>query len=185
MYHRDFVSIRASVMARSSLLLARTILQRPNSSEEDFERDPDSLTAIRLSNELYRPSSILSRKYASSHLSSVAVLLEVFLERQALLARDQRPPSPRPDPVAVQVQQPQTPQKPGLLSIPNGVLTPPITPDGDATFVGTRMPKTDNPPAHHCPSTPTSILGDDFHDGSMLDEHDDGGGHQEGILQSY
>lgn len=182
MYHRDFVSLRASVMARSALALARMILQRPIATPLYSEQDHDSLIMLRLTNQLHRPSQILSRKYASSHLSSVAVLLEVFLERQALLARVYRPPSPPVNFAAMQGQQPQTPQKQGLPSIPLGVLTPPITPDGDATFSGACAPNVGNPPMHRYPSTPTSIPGDDIHDGSGF--HNLGHHYQDGEFQS-
>lgn len=172
MYHKDFVAIRASVMARAALRLARSILQRSNASEvksEEQEDDFESFTMIELSRHLYRPSQILSRKYASSHLSSVAVLLEVFLER---LARSRRPPSPPVELMPVQAQQPQTPQKAVLPSIPHGVPTPPFTPHGNAPLAGAYVSNVGNPPANLYPSTPTSIPDDIMQDDSGFDERD-------------
>ncbi|KAI9785436.1 MAG: hypothetical protein M1816_000405 [Peltula sp. TS41687] len=179
MYHREFVSVKASVMARVALRLAKFILQREDASvlELDHETDEKSFEtciAVNLLCELHQPSEILSQKYASSQLSSVAVLLERFLEQarvEQARARMAAPISP-PDEqvheaVRVGLPPPQTPQKPGLLAIPHGVHTPPISPDGDdGPYVGAY--EVDHPPTHLYPSTPSSSPDVVMYDGSAF-----------------
>lgn len=140
MFHKEFVSTRPSVMARSALALARCILGRSQPQYSDWTAEYDSFTMVSLSQQLHRPSQVLSKKYASSHFASVAVTMETFLARQASIARSYAPPTP-PCEASFPAERkavpssdglPQTPQKGQQHSMmPNGVLTPPITPDGE------------------------------------------------------
>lgn len=141
LYHKEFIPVRPSVMARSALALARCVLgrQQPRYSEWSARYDPQ--VVLNMSNHLAQPSAALLRKYQSPHLSSVSTTIENFLRRQAMLAQQvaQTPPSEihtiQPQPtshVNNQYLTPATPQKPGYPHVvPAGVLTPPITPDKD------------------------------------------------------
>lgn len=140
LYHKEFIPIRPSVMARSSLALARCILNRPQPRFSEWSAQYDPQVVLNLSNHLRHPSQALLRKYASPHLSSVSTTLEMFMAKQAALASrvvqtptnelpsmDISEPAPSSNPYLT----PTTPQKPGYPMIPAGVLTPPITPDKD------------------------------------------------------
>ncbi|TKA75055.1 hypothetical protein B0A55_05998 [Friedmanniomyces simplex] len=139
LYHKEFISVRPSVMARSALALARCILARPQSRYTDWSARYDSQVVLNLSNYLNQPSQALLRKYASPHLSSVSSTIEMFLQQQDMLAQ-RVIHNPAPELTSMEVEPstpvnayltPQTPQKGGYPSIPHGVLTPPITPDKD------------------------------------------------------
>lgn len=140
LYYKEFVPVRPSVMARSSLALARCILDRPQPRYSEWSAQYDPQVVLNLSNNLAQPSQALLRKYASVQLSSVSSIIDMFLQRQALIARQQiAHASPSNELPSIQTQQlpannfldPQTPQKPGYPMVPAGVLTPPITPDKD------------------------------------------------------
>lgn len=139
LYHKDFIPVRPSVMARSCLALARCILSRQQSRYEDWSSRYDPQVVLNLSNHLAHPSQALLRKYASPHLSSVSTTIDLFLKHQAMLAQrvSQTPVNELPrmeidsNPSTGAYLTPQTPQKPGYTSTTHGMLTPPITPDKD------------------------------------------------------
>lgn len=156
LFHREFVSKYPSDMARSSLTLARCILHRRQPDHSEWAAKCDPQTLISLSQQLHRPTAVVSRKYASSHLSQVSIILESFLARQASISRQyEMPPSPphqtsmisdeKPGPVNTALLTPQKDQPPN-----HGYLTPPITPELEH-FAGY------NPGlmACHSPGTPT------------------------------
>lgn len=142
MFSKDFVSKRPSDMARCSLTLSRCILDRPQASSSDWASQYDSQTLITLSQQLHRPSTILSRKYAANKFARVSITLEAFLARQASIARcyatPPTPPSEVPSssiaeikatgsislPHNQQQQQQQQRQQYGLPSVPSPCLTP-------------------------------------------------------------
>ncbi|KAJ3453441.1 hypothetical protein MRS44_017688 [Fusarium solani] len=81
LYHRDFVSTKPSIVARTSLALARTVLGRAEAS--DGERDqPDYL---KLSYHLHNPSPTLVLKYSTSLFSRVSQKLAKFVAEKAVL----------------------------------------------------------------------------------------------------
>lgn len=140
LYHKEFIPIRSSIMARSSLALARCILNRAQPRFNDWSAQYDPQVVLNLSNHLGQPSQALLRKYASPHLSSASTTIEMFLARQAALAtRIVRTPINELPTMEIQESAsatnpyltPQTPQKFGFPPVPLGVLTPPITPDKD------------------------------------------------------
>ncbi|KAI6848156.1 hypothetical protein KC350_g3142 [Hortaea werneckii] len=139
LYHKEFIPVRPSLMARSALALARCILSRPQPRFSDWSARYEPQVVLNLSNYLSQPSQALRRKYASPQLSSVSNTIEMFLQRQAMLAQrgTQAPANDVPTmeidsaPAANVYLTPSTPQKPGYPSVPTGVLTPPITPDKD------------------------------------------------------
>jgi len=138
LYHKDFIPVRPSIMARSCLALARCILARQTSRCDDWSLRYDSQVALNLSNYLTQPSQALLRKYASPHLSNVSTTIDIFLKHQALLAQQRvmpivnEMPQMEIDPVPANAYlAPQTPQKPGYGNGAGGMLTPPITPDKD------------------------------------------------------
>ncbi|EMC94503.1 hypothetical protein BAUCODRAFT_35723 [Baudoinia panamericana UAMH 10762] len=150
LYHKDFIPVRPSVMARSALALARCILARSQPRYCDWSAHYDPQVVLNLSNYLNQPSQALLRKYSSPHLSSVSTVIERFLQQQAIIA--QRVVHAAQEPTSMEIESsaptyltPQTPQKGVYPSVPTGVLTPPITPDKDlrsvtAYGVGQHMP---------------------------------------------
>ncbi|KAK6347203.1 hypothetical protein TWF696_007277 [Orbilia brochopaga] len=149
MFHKDFVSTLPSVMARSSLALARHILGRTPPAQSEWAMSYDTTTIVLLSQHLHRPSQVLVRKYSSAHYGMVAVTLEDFMTKQAAVARRHTiaprvrqmacPPSIQEpeNTLAPQAQQltPMTPQKtappPQTKPMPHGYPTPPETPNED------------------------------------------------------
>ena len=139
LYYKEFIPVRPSVMARSSLALARCILNRPQPRFSDWSAQYDPQVVLNLSNHLGQPSQALSRKYAAPHLSSASTTIEMFLAQQAAIAsRVVQTPANELQSMEIQQQTinssyltPQTPQKMGYQSMPMGILTPPITPDKD------------------------------------------------------
>ncbi|RSL42513.1 hypothetical protein CEP54_015458 [Fusarium duplospermum] len=81
LYHRDYVSIRPSVMAQASLTLAKTILSRIKIGNAEWNVAKYML----LSNHLRSPSSSLIRKYSTPALSQVSQKLASFLDEQAAI----------------------------------------------------------------------------------------------------
>lgn len=132
LYHKEFVSTKPSVMARTSLALARCILERQDVSEMGFDH-VENLTLVSLSHQLSRPSQVLAKKYSSQHMSCTSKTLEQFLTRQAAITTRGAPPSPPCESSHVQTKQLtsnhngyNTPSKGQACGYP----TPPITPDG-------------------------------------------------------
>jgi hypothetical protein len=161
LFHKEFVSTRPSILARSALALARCILSRTQAKTSDWAGAYDPQTVMSLSNHLYQPSQVLSRKYASMHLSSVATTVDEFLQRQAQIARRAAaPPTPpatatleEPKPVVDTYLGPQTPQKNHYGAVmQHGCLTPPITPENEQFGHGNVAKPM---PPHMYPSTPT------------------------------
>jgi Cyclin, N-terminal domain/Cyclin, C-terminal domain len=161
LFHKEFVSTRPSVMARSALALARCILGRPTPREQnDWASSYDSQTIVGLSQQLHRPSPVLLRKYATEHLSRVSSIVEDFLARQASIARRQNPTTPPAESFLApqtasynRVAGPQTPIKGQHPNMPNGMdgmMTPPITPEGEYFHQQVR-----GITPSRCPSTPT------------------------------
>jgi hypothetical protein len=164
LFHKEFVSTRPSVLARSSLALARCILSRQQAKTTEWAGAYDASTVMSLSNHLYQPSQVLSRKYASSHLSGVSTTVDEFLARQAQIARRAASPQTPPDETVTLVEpkqpanvylSPATPQKSVYGTVvQHGCITPPITPDGEQ-FLQTHGVKIQ--PIHPgYPSTPTA-----------------------------
>jgi len=160
LYHKEFVSTKPSVMARASLALARGILGRPEVSCGTWDH-AENLTLVSLSQQLYRPSQVLSRKYSSPHMSRAAASLEHFLAQQAAIARRTAPPTPPCEPAHQQKSVPNsnyvynTPQKaPHPMNMAHGYLTPPITPEGEYFVAGNEM-KGYQPHVPTRPITPT------------------------------
>lgn len=144
LFHKEFVSTRPSVMAKSALALARCVLARPQARNCDWAGSYDPQTVIGLSNHLYQPSPVLARKYATLHLSNVSATVDQFLQRQAQMARHAAAPPTPPPTVTIEEPKglaetygPQTPQKnPYGTMVQNGCLTPPITPEGEQYAYG-------------------------------------------------
>ena len=141
MFQKDFVSKRPSDMARSSLALARCILNRPQALSTEWAAKYDSDTLITLSKQLLRPSKVLHTKYQAAHLSRVSVILEEVLARQAAVSRSygNAPPTPPSEKYSESFGNfpphatPVTPTKPAQVvpGINNGCPSPPITPTHD------------------------------------------------------
>jgi hypothetical protein len=162
LYHREFVSTKPSVLARSSLALARAVLGKPEVNDGEWNH-ADNLTLITLSQHLDQPSVTLSRKYTAPHLSCVSAKLSDFLVQQQAAARRAAAP---PTPICEAYLDSQhnvynTPQKGGMgavQGVADGYMTPPITPDGaqfDAN--GQMLMAKDHYQPHppRCPVTPS------------------------------
>jgi hypothetical protein len=80
LYHRSFVSTKPSIMARSSLALARTILGRTEVGGGDEE---ETSISIVLSQYLHMPSAIVAHKYSTYDFCQVSQKLAKFVFAQA------------------------------------------------------------------------------------------------------
>lgn len=162
MFQKDFVSKRPSDMARTSLALARCILGRSQALHGEWASQYDPQTLVTLSQQLHQPSAVLSRKYATAHLSRVSNVLDDFLARHASIARGYTtPPTPpadtcqnsftTPNPVK---GMPVTPTKPPYHpNMNNGCPTPPITPTNGQYFTGANA----GAAGFNLPPTPASM----------------------------
>ena len=162
LFHKDFVSTRPSILARSALALARCVLGRPPSREINWEDRYDSAVVLKLANSLSQPSQVLSRKYGSITFSSVAHTVEYFLQAQQ---QQQQQLTPEASPVVIREPKvnsinftsPQTPQKNSysVATMQHGCLTPPITPEngmfGQHGYAKPQLPSSAYPP------TPTPV----------------------------
>ena len=164
LYHKDFIPVRPSVMARSALALSRCILARPQPAYSLWSTQYDANVVLSLSNYLNTPSQALQRKYASPHLSSVSTRIDIFLREQAQFAQ-RAVHTPVQDLHAMDIERvapstsflmPQTPQKPGYPTMMAGVLTPPITPDKDHCTQGYGNNQNLVPRMAPCEPTPPS-----------------------------
>lgn len=138
MYHKEFIPVLPSVLARSSLMLARCILGRAQPEDSTcWTSRYDGKVVMDLSNFLSQSSQALFRKYSSTNFSAVATIVDVFLQHQAMMVQ-QRAQAAQSHIIQAQDSPmmvdschltPQTPQKLGYLTHTSGVMTPPITPD--------------------------------------------------------
>ncbi|RSL44219.1 hypothetical protein CEP54_014773 [Fusarium duplospermum] len=134
LYYRDFVSTKPSMMARSSLALARAILTRHevNDGEWDYTQ---SMTLLTLSHHLHQPSATLARKYSTPNYSRASQKLAEFMTQQAGLARRAaNPTTPHTEPINKHTGNIyRTPQKGHSTTMGfDGYPTPSITPDGNS-----------------------------------------------------
>lgn len=145
LFHKEFVSVLPSAMARSALSLARFILSKP-AETSPWAGAYDPALVSRLYEILRQPSNVVLKKYSAYQLSSVAVKAQVFLQTHAERQRQEAPVTatiqvvpwnaPKPDSSC----SPQTPQK--ILPYPvmnHGLYTPPITPENDNVHAGDAM----------------------------------------------
>lgn len=159
LFHKEFVSVRPSVLARTALSLSRYILGRPQYNSPDWAGAYDASILVSLSNHLQQPSQVLARKYASVHLSSVSTTVEEFLQRQIQNARRNAatPPVMQTDelkPMTDGYLHPQTPQKNAYGTVmQHGCLTPPITPEAEQFING----KQNGVLPNVYPTTPTPV----------------------------
>lgn len=139
LFHRDFVSRKASILALSALALARHILGRPQARPNEWASQYCQQTLIDLCQKLQQPSNIVSRKYASARHCKVAHLLEHHLARQVATPVAHSPVVPLEATVSVEKQDlsgqyvfstPQKPQ-PGSAAMFHGYPTPPETPEDE------------------------------------------------------
>ncbi len=165
LFHREFVAVLPSVLVRAALALAMELLGRGGGPQDRWARDYDVTVCQALANHLGITSAILSRKYAASEFSSVAVTLEAWMMEHGHPALDDEvdmvladlPLDPVYRAPAHGMAHPQTPQKgsvPGAL----GVFTPPITPENaeDVAMQGQYAHPVDPAVYHARPATPTS-----------------------------
>ncbi|KAF5988572.1 hypothetical protein FBULB1_1448 [Fusarium bulbicola] len=82
LYHRNFVSTKPSIMAGSSLALARTILGRT-----EIDAGGEEETPIILSQYLHMPSAVVAHKYSTFDFRHVSQKLAKFVFAQAIGTR--------------------------------------------------------------------------------------------------
>ena len=159
LFSRDFVSILSSDMTRCSLALARCVLARGQPLQGDWASKYDAQTLVTLSQQLHRPSSILSKKYATNKMMRVSITLESFLAQQIPVVRYYASPPTPPSELRKATSQHglqgncATAQKGQQAQFnANGCLTPPITPV-ITDFTGHNQTVGD----YRRPSTPTSL----------------------------
>jgi hypothetical protein len=136
MYYRDFVSTKPSTMARSSLVLARAILARPDVNDGEWDHT-ENMTLLTLSQHLYQPSEILARKYSTPSYSKVSQKLAEFMAEQAeqvdLARQAANPTTPHTEPINKHISNIYSTPQNGHSSMGfDGYLTPPITPGGNS-----------------------------------------------------
>uniref|UniRef100_A0A0L0NAZ9 G1/S-specific cyclin CCN1 n=1 Tax=Tolypocladium ophioglossoides (strain CBS 100239) TaxID=1163406 RepID=A0A0L0NAZ9_TOLOC len=156
LYHRDFVSIKPSTMARASLAVARAVLGRPEVADRELDHE-EGTVAETIAQHLDQPSPTLARKYSSPNTYRVSHRLAEFAAARAAamvqIQRNANPPSPPAEITSKHGDLYSTPQKGHVApNVFDGYLTPPITPDG-ACFGN--MPKDSYPLPPRCPVTPT------------------------------
>ena len=143
LYHKEFIGVRPSVLARSAMALARCILNRPEPRYASWSVQYDPEVMLNLSRYIAKPTQALYRKYAQHHLSGASTTIEVFLARQRAISQRVLE-TPVEEVPSIEIVEPaycnnnpyitpQTPHKPGFPTVPMpaGILTPPITPDKD------------------------------------------------------
>jgi hypothetical protein len=141
LYHRDFVSTKPSVMARSSLALARAILGRAEVDDGGWGQT-ENVTLITLSHHLHQPSPTLARKYSTPGFSRVSKKLADFIAEQAAIARRAaNPATPQAAPINKYMRNMYSiPQKGQDMMRFDDYLTPPITPDGNCLMGNHNLP---------------------------------------------
>ncbi|RDA95442.1 hypothetical protein CP533_5445 [Ophiocordyceps camponoti-saundersi (nom. inval.)] len=154
LYHRDFVSVRPSILARVCLTVASFVLGRSEGME--FGPDEEKAVAELLFRHLDQPSPTLARKYSSTSTYRVSQRLAEFVAARAAEAaaaatmaqRHVDPPTPPPSEKRSDIY--STPHKGHVVAATaavaalDGYLTPPITPEGGC-FVSPRCPMTPTP----------------------------------------
>lgn len=138
LYHREFVAVRPSIMARSALVMARWILNRPQALQSEWSAQYDGNVLEVLTQKWCFPSQVVCKKYASPQLSSVSRTLDAILQRQRSAHNlALTPPTPPVEVPLLEVAvtahgMPHTPNKPHYLPpMHAGYMTPPITPDSE------------------------------------------------------
>jgi hypothetical protein len=142
LFHKEFISVTPSVLARSALALSRCILGRTQTRQSGWAGEYDASVILNLASHLQSPSQVLARKYSAAQLGNVATTVAIFVDEQN---RKNQPPAAASNgsplaPVYANSSStlPQTPQKSvnpyGAAVMNNGCLTPPITPENDQGF---------------------------------------------------
>jgi Cyclin, N-terminal domain/Cyclin, C-terminal domain len=183
LFHREFVSKPSSDLARAALALSRCVLNRPQPRHVEWASNYDAVTLVGLSQQLHQPSQVLFRKYSSAHYSRASKLLEQFLARQASIASSYTPLTPPSDtPVDSKLYNGEiglaTPQKTQYASIPNGYLTPPITPENQG-FASNNLPGVAKASAAPCPASPTPPPSIQYSESQMYEAEHSYGQHQQ------
>jgi hypothetical protein len=139
LYHKEFVAIRSSVLARSALALASCILGRHPVSPNTWSGRFDSNVILNLVNCLQDPSRVLARKYSSQRLSTVAQNVEYFVQnqRESVENTSMQIDSSIPD---SGYTTPSTPHKHSYVApvMQYGNMTPPITPESETANANMR-----------------------------------------------
>jgi len=165
LYYRDFVAVQPSKLSRSALALARHILGRPEVSPNLWGARGDVDIMFKLHELcLEQPTQVISQKYSSQKLSSVAQIVESYMHnrRQEQMQQVQQQVSQEEmvlDVPNVPYVVPSTPQKMAYHAPVNqfGLDTPPITPENENAYCvdrahqpGPSFPSTPSPvPSHH------------------------------------
>lgn len=131
-FHREFLSLRASELAKTAITLAFILLGRQNYlGDHHWSVQQEQAVVISLSEYLTSRSDILFEKYKQPGCSYVALLVDSFFARQeamAAFANNQRirPDSPVSSPGHATIR--ITPRKRAYPFEDELPLTPPITP---------------------------------------------------------
>lgn len=138
LYHKDLLAVKPSVMARSSLALAKFVLGITSSRTAEWCSIHDTEVILELSKHLAQPSQGVYRKYADQAFSSVSEILEHFVQQQNRLAGGVQAMTPTPErlPASDDYMHPQTPQKLITAGSQDNLMTPPYTPNESFAPVG-------------------------------------------------
>lgn len=136
LYHREFVSTKPSIVARSSLFLARNILGRPGVIDEEWS-DMESTTIKALYHHLDTPSPTLRYKYSTLNLSGASQKMADFMDGQAAIRCQLAKSFSFPTWAATHSY--NTPQKGDGIDMPGGYMTPDVTPETADQAKATRL----------------------------------------------
>ncbi|KAJ0126699.1 hypothetical protein HZ326_29758 [Fusarium oxysporum f. sp. albedinis] len=142
LYHRDFVSTRPTVMARSSLDLARVIVGRAEVKDEKEWDRMENATWIALLRHCQSPSPTLVRKYSTAGYSRVSQRLARFTaEQNAIAHRATGPAYPRAKTInRYRGNIYSTSQKGHNVLHVHDYPTPPITPNSNCWMGSQSLP---------------------------------------------
>jgi hypothetical protein len=87
LYHKDFITIQPSIMATATLELARNMLGLPPPRWPKWVTQPDQQVVLSLMSHLRQPPAIVTAKYSTPSLFSIARVVDVFLLKQQVMSQ--------------------------------------------------------------------------------------------------
>jgi len=87
LYHKDFISIYPSALARSTLALARDILGLPRPHWSEWAALNDQQVYLSLVHHVKQPSAVLVAKYSAPDHCSVAIIVDEFYQKRKVMTQ--------------------------------------------------------------------------------------------------
>jgi hypothetical protein len=117
LYHKEFISIYPSVLARSTLALARDILGLPQPHWSEWAALNNQQVYLSLVHHVKQPSAVLAAKYSAPDHCFVASIVDEFFQRQKVMTQGLMHQVPRSNtlvhlarPTSMQVMAPERPR---------------------------------------------------------------------------